>query len=83
MKEHLFEELTATRLAVMRTEARAKGRITYDCMNVIVKGDRAVCKKGYDLGDRIKHDLDLLQVLKGKTASACKKCVDYDEEKGE
>ena len=70
-------------LTEMRVEARIQGRITYDCINAIVKGDKVICKKGYDLGDRIKHDLDLLQVLKGKTASACKKCVDYDEEKGE
>ena len=83
MKEYFFEEPNATNLAIMRIEARRRRRITYDCMNAIVKGDKVECKKGHALGYLAKKQFDLLYALKGKTGGHCNKCKDYDEEKGE
>jgi len=77
-----FTEPKASQLDKMREKAKRKhGRITYDCSNAIVKGDRVVCKKGCLL--RRSGSVELISVLKGLAIRKCITCSDYDSEYGE
>lgn len=70
-------------LELMRDEARKKlGRISFDCYNLKLspcfKGKRVYCAKGHPLGRAKDGTLDLMFVLRGMLAGACKECGDYD-----
>ena len=58
------------------------GRLTFDCGNTVVKGDRVFCAKGKLLGQARDGSLALIVVLRGITSGTCKNCGDYssDEE---
>ena len=80
-----FEEPLASRLSLARGQARHKRRITYDCMNGIVRDcSTVVCKKGHQmkgLGER--EGAPIFSILKGIRSSVCVGCLDYDEETAE
>ena len=70
------------KLEQVRTVKRKSGRLTFDCLNLRCKDDRAYCSKGKLLGRAKDGSLDLLTVLRGMTSGTCKGCGDYssDEE---
>ena len=49
-------------------------RLTFDCLNLKHRGDRAFCSKGIMLGQAKDGSLSLLAVLKGVISSSCKEC---------
>lgn len=73
----LFKEPAATQLANQRFKMRVKKRITYDCMNSIVKKDKVDCKIG-----KFNQALPLFSVLAGRSSNICNHCKSYtnDEE---
>lgn len=71
----LFKEPAATQLANQRFKMRGKKRITYDCMNSIVKNDKVDCKIG-----KFDHPLPLFSVLAGRSSNICNHCLSYNEE---
>lgn len=82
----LFQEPQASELMTLRSRARRKRRITYDCMSAIVYGDQVRCKKGHEfrtIGRSGGNSLSVRTVLRGTASSACKKCQDYDGEEHE
>lgn len=82
----LFQAPAANALTRLRLQTRRKRRITYDCMNAIVKGDIVVCKKGHIFkpwGRGTKPGIGVLTILRGMSSSACRNCEDYDEETDE
>ena len=66
----------------MRATKRVTGRLTFDCLNNMVRGDRVFCSKGKLLGQAKDGSLALIVVLRGITSGTCKGCEDYssDEE---
>ena len=66
----------------MRTVKGRTGKLTFDCLNSIVRGDRVSCSKGKLLGRSRDGSLALITVLRGITSGTCKGCGDYssDEE---
>lgn len=56
------------------------GRLTYDCVNTVVTGDRVKCKAKRIL-DKLSADgsMKLLGVLKGRTSTFCLECTKYEE----
>lgn len=80
------ERHQADALIGLRIKARQKRRLTYDCMNGIVKGDIVVCKKGHTFktrGRSVKLGIGILAIIRGTSSSACQKCGDYNEETDE
>jgi len=69
-----FEEPLATQMEAKRDEARRKRRITYDCFNAVVKGDKVVCAQG-----GFASPIPLLTVLRGRSSAICQKCPVYDD----
>lgn len=74
-----FSEPMASELTRLRIQARAKRRLTYDCLNAKVVGGqgKVTCAK--------KHTFPtigsgLLTVLRGRSPQICQNCQDYDEE---
>lgn len=83
----LFQEPEATQLACMRIKARGKRQITYDCMNAVVQGSKALCKLGHKFlavgRDKVtgrEIGMSLRIILRGRSSSACTHCPDYDGE---
>ena len=79
----LFENPAAEWITSLRIKARRKRRLTYDCMNGIVKGDRVICKKGHvfrKVGRQEEEGFPLFAVLKGRSSSICQKCPDFNQE---
>ena len=70
------------KLEQQRATKRVTGRLTFDCQNTLVKGDRVFCSKGKLLGQAKDGSLALIVVLRGITSGTCKGCGDYssDEE---
>jgi len=67
------------KLEALRDQARERiGRITFDCFNLKIRGDRAYCSKGYLLGRAKDGTLALITVLRGVTSGVCKDCIDYE-----
>ena len=82
----VFEEPIASELTASRIGARSKRRLTYDCMNAIVAGDRVKCQRGYAFkvpGRGASTGLSLLSVLRGRCSQVCQRCKDYDGEETE
>lgn len=82
----LFQEPQVSQLTRRRIQTRRKRRLTYDCMNGIVKGELVVCKKGHTfkpIGRSKKTGISVHTVLWGTSSSACRECQDYDEETDE
>lgn len=76
MDDTLFQDPKASELEQLREKARINSHlITYDCYNAIVDGERVKCKKGYLLAG---GTMPLLTVLRGRTASVCHTCKDFD-----
>ena len=62
-----------------RSEARFhRGRITFDCFNLKVRGDRVFCSKSHLLSRAKDGTADLITILRGTCFGVCKKCKDYD-----
>ena len=59
---------------------RVQIRLSFDCFNLKCKGDRAVCSKGYHLGQAKDGSLGLLTVLRGGTSGVCKDCAMFTTE---
>lgn len=59
------------------------GRIAYDCLNLKVREDRAVCAKGHCLGQAEDKTYNLTYILKGITPGICKSCQDFDSMEAE
>lgn len=84
LPDHLFQD--AGWMASLRIKARRKRRLTYDCMNAIVKGDVVLCKEGHHfmtVGRQQKEGFPLFAVLKGRSSSVCQNCKDYNGEENE
>ena len=62
----------------MRASKIDKGRLTFDCQNTVVKGDRVFCSKGHRLGHAVNGSMALIAVLRGFTAGVCRDCTDYE-----
>lgn len=85
-----FQEPMASQLVHLRIKARRKlnalrkkKRLTYDCLNAVVKHDSVVCRKRHKFktqGKRKKPGLSLLSVLRGMSSSVCQTCKHYDGE---
>ena len=57
-------------------------RLTFDCMNLKCKGDRAYCSRGKRLGQSKDGSLYLISVLKGITSGTCRSCEYFTTEEG-
>ena len=82
-QETVFQEPEATELATLRSKMRWERRLTYDCMNAIVKGDIVVCKKGHPFrarGRSTKTGISVLAILRGTSSGECRNCEDYNGE---
>lgn len=77
----IFTEPQASELAKLRIEARNKRRIPYDCLHAIVDGRKVSCNKGNRIGTTTDGHLDLVSVLRGRSAKVCQDCKDYDADK--
>lgn len=79
----MFREPMATKLAELRIAARAKRRLTYDCMKAVVSGARVICAKGHKFptpGFTEVTGVRLESVLRGRSSQVCQRCEDYDGE---
>ena len=79
----VFQEPMATQITALRIKARQKRRLTYDCLNAIVRNESVRCRKAHKLasvGNRHIPGMGLLSVLKGRSAQICQKCKDYNGE---
>lgn len=56
------------------------GRLTFDCLSAVVKGDRVSCSRGKRLGSSRDGSLSLIQVLRGITSGTCRNCEDFTTE---
>jgi len=68
------------KLEQMRAGKRGTGRLTFDCGNTVVRGDRVYCSLGKLLGQAKDGSLSLLVVLRGITSGTCKNCREYSSE---
>jgi hypothetical protein len=75
---YIFTEPHTSNLAKLRIKAREKRRITYDCLNAIVEGDKVKCRKGNVIGRAQNGTASLLSVLSGRSAKVCQECKEYD-----
>ena len=78
LPQRYFEEPIVTELEQLRSEARKKRRITFDCFHSKVFGEYVQCAKGHPL--RVSQSLTTLAVLRGASSGECKECPDYDDE---
>jgi len=61
---------------VIRDRKRAsQGRLTFDCMNAIVRGNRVWCKLGTHLSKG--GSMALSWVLLGSTSDTCQECSSF------
>ena len=68
-------ELLLAELEKRRDAKRLQtGSLTFDCLHLKFKGDRAYCVKGKHLGQAGDGSLYLLTVLRGINSSMCKDC---------
>ena len=58
-------------------------RITFDCLELKCRGDRAVCSKGLYLGQARDGSMGLVTVLRGVTSGSCLHCSWFRREIGE
>lgn len=72
----IWESLSAEELRNRRREK--SGRITFDCFNLKVRGNRVHCACGYLLGRAKDGTADLNTVMRGILFGTCKVCKDYD-----
>ena len=77
----LFDEPEASEFAKLRIEARNKRRVTYDCLNAIVDGERVKCNIGRHIGRAADGSMSLVSVLSGRSSSVCQDCKDYCADK--
>lgn len=83
MKNIWDDAETLAKLEKERDLRRSDGkRLTFDCLNLKCKGDRAYCSKGMRLGQSKDGSMFLVTVLKGITSGACKSCFDFFTEEG-
>lgn len=75
----LDETTKEYQLGQLREKRRSKGRITFDCFNAMVRGDRVYCKLGHVLSAKRDGGLTLVEVLRGRSSPTCRKCSDYDD----
>ena len=59
--------------------SKKKGRLTFNCMKLKCRGDRAFCSLGKRLGQAKDGGLALVSVLRGITSGTCKSCIDYED----
>lgn len=75
----VFADPLATELDFLRQQRRKDKAITYDCRNAVVTpGLKVSCRMGRNLNTNA-HDqaVNLVAILKGYTAGACKGCPDF------
>lgn len=61
-----------------------EGRLTFDCIFAKVVGDKVACGEGLRLVPNSKDgNMQLLSVLRGRTARRCKSCNKFDGDEGE
>lgn len=58
----------------------SSGRLTFDCLNLRCRGDRASCSLGKRLGQSKDGSLALIRVLRGITSGVCRNCEDFTTE---
>lgn len=69
------------RMEKERAIRKLKGqRLTFDCLNLRFRDDRAVCSLGKHLGQAEDGSLLLVSVLRGVTSGVCKNCKDFNTE---
>jgi len=69
------------RLELLRDKMRKEGkRLTFDCLNLKHKGDRAYCSLGKRLTMCNDGTIALVTVLRGYTSGTCKECLDFSTE---
>ena len=81
-----FKRPKVNELTILRIKARRRRRLTYDCMNGIVKVNTVVCKWGHTfkvMGRRKVPGLPVVGVLGGMSSCMCRACEDYDGEETE
>ena len=66
----LLEKLDSQRIINRQSSIR----LTYDCLNLKHRGNRAFCSKGVMLGQAKDGSLSLMAVLKGIASGSCKEC---------
>ena len=73
MIEVIFEEPLASRLEKSRAIKRAKRRLTYDCFNALCRGEKVVCRRGYDV------KLSVTDAIRGVCDKTCAICMDFGD----
>jgi len=53
------------------------GRLTFDCLHLKWKDDRAYCELGKILGQSKDRTVGLVAVLRGITCGVCRNCKDF------
>ena len=83
MKNVYFKEPHASQLDEAREEARIKQpthRLTYDCFEAKVRGEKVYCDKGYPLCGKRGETIGLISVLRGYSSGNCKSCPNFNGE---
>lgn len=64
-----------------RLQRKRKGnRLSFNCIFLRWKDDRAFCGKGYMFPHTNDGSMALIAALRGATPSVCKDCGDYEED---
>lgn len=72
---------TLAMLEEQRDERRRKaGRISFDCLNLKVRGDRVICAKGKLLGSSRDGSIALITVMRGVLLGSCRECSEFTKE---
>ena len=56
------------------TKRQSSIRLTFDCLNLKHRGNRAFCSRGVMLGQAKDGSLSLMAVLEGIASGSCKEC---------
>lgn len=70
------------KLEIERSGHRERsGRLTFDCFEARLRGDRVYCSKGHNLMIISKSgSMYAYAVLRGRTAKICRECEDFNDE---
>lgn len=84
-KESVWDDSSLlSTLEKQRDQLKQVGKkMTYECLNAVVSGDRVRCKLGKALGTADDGSVALITVLRGICSGTCKSCMDYNAEKEE
>ena len=65
------------KLENQRALRRLSGGLTFDCMRLKCKDNRAFCSEGRRLGQSRDGSMALISVLRGITSGMCRDCRDF------